>query len=278
MAKEIERKFLIKEDYAIPSFNILKGELIYQTYLCSGTPEIRLREVRNGGKSTYLYTIKEGEGVARDEWETEISKFLYDEILKLHRREEPQISKKRYAMVDGSTIDIYKDSDVRVMEMEFETLEEANAYIVPMYVERELTGLKEWKNSSIARYGLPKENKSPFKQFVVNPITYSEYSHIVTLLDCETNLGTVLRQVRLNTDYKKVLVDLCVKVGIGNYRFGEFSKTGDGLVKVETANYVDKEDVLCVSKVANRILLENINLDNIATLMQSDKEEIRRNV
>ena len=62
MSKEIERKFLLKEDFKISSLLYCKRSVIEDVYLNDNT---RLRN--KDGK--LIITIKKGEGISRDEYE-----------------------------------------------------------------------------------------------------------------------------------------------------------------------------------------------------------------
>lgn len=169
---ETERKFLIKR----PDTAVLKAQggrvmHITQTYLMindGSGEECRVRRIREGEKTTYVFTEKKRiTAVSRYENEYEITKDEYDKLIS--EAEAPrQLTKTRYAFPYGERtveIDVYprriggRGLDGRaVLEVEMES--ESERLILPEFIEieRELTGKKEFSNKSMAK-PLPKGEK-----------------------------------------------------------------------------------------------------------------------
>ena len=84
MAKEIEKKYLIK---SVPSDIQLEGtKEINQTYLATGTEELRVRKIIKKQQETHTMTIKKGSGLTREEKEFEIHVETYNQMLSNENR------------------------------------------------------------------------------------------------------------------------------------------------------------------------------------------------
>lgn len=150
---EIERKFLVKE---CPK-NIDKYECISmeQTYI-SVNPTIRLR--RENEK--FILTVKGSGLISREEFELEITKEQYDNLLL--KRETPFVKKKRYKIpLDNNLVaelDIYFEDLEGLMTVEVEFLTENIAldFIPPKWFGKDVTMDKRYKNTSLSIYGIPK--------------------------------------------------------------------------------------------------------------------------
>ena len=145
---EIERKFLVKE---MPCLDGCEKSEIVQGYI-SLTPETRVRKRDN----KYYLTIK-GEGdVVREETEKEVSEKEGRALFS--RVESKLIEKTRYLVNIGNytaELDIYKShlKGLVVVEVEFETEEEALAFTPPDFLGREVTCDKRYKNKNLATTG-----------------------------------------------------------------------------------------------------------------------------
>ncbi|GCD12917.1 CYTH domain-containing protein [Clostridium tagluense] len=145
---EIERKFLVKE---IPSnLNKYVKEPIAQDYL-SFKPEVRLRT-----RNDKCYLTVKGEGVfEREEYETEIKKETYLDLLK--KSQGKPIQKDRYIipLYDGliAELDLYKNIEwlKETVEVEFKDIESARGFKVPLWFGLEVTGRAEYKNKNLAK-------------------------------------------------------------------------------------------------------------------------------
>lgn len=159
MAKEIERKFLVKQ---IPTEVLQKqnSQYIVQNYLSVGEEEIRVRRVvnkRNDEKKYYM-TIKRGKGISREENELEILEETYNQLRK-NLRTEP-IRKTRFKINVRADIgkmydlDIYEsplleDEGLLTIEVEFENEVQAKEFVPPKWFGKEVTNDKKYKNQNL---------------------------------------------------------------------------------------------------------------------------------
>ncbi|MCL2108881.1 MAG: CYTH domain-containing protein [Oscillospiraceae bacterium] len=157
---EIERKFLLDLDN-LPQ-NLMANGAIYefeQSYI-SHSPEIRIRSVN---QRTYYFVMKtplDETGLSRQEVEFRITKEEYDELFPRHIGK--TIYKTRYQFyVDDFyvAVDVYSgDLDgLAVAEVEFESVEAAEAFQPPEWFGEDVTADKRYKNANLAIDGLPKE-------------------------------------------------------------------------------------------------------------------------
>ncbi|MFC0213698.1 CYTH domain-containing protein [Paenibacillus chartarius] len=157
MSQEIERKYLLglpaAEVLALPGVTVQATEYIYQTYLAyTNEQEIRIRKkVGRQGKERYTHTFKAGQGMAREEIEYEISGEIYEQLLQ--RTGVIPLEKIRTTLTDGSgrsyEIDEYKQVELAVVEVEFASLEEAQAFAPPAWFGRELGAEEEFRNKTL---------------------------------------------------------------------------------------------------------------------------------
>ena len=167
MNLEIERKWLVNIDKIPYDLEKLERISIEQTYI-SFSPEIRVRNINDGEQ--YILTIKSNlssDGLMRDEYEINIAKNEYLNLL--IKREGLTIYKNRYKIVEGNKtfeIDVYQKElqGLVCLEIEFETEEEARAYVKPDWVENEVTNDMKYKNSCLARI----DKKEPVLQNLTN--------------------------------------------------------------------------------------------------------------
>ena len=152
---EIERKFLTKE---IP-FDITKYpyKQISQAYI-SFSPTIRIRQ----SNEDYILTVKGKGHLAREEFELPLSKEDYDRLF-LKTEGTPVIKKRYLVPVAGdltAEVDIYEGELEGLMttEVEFPSLEEAEAFAAPEWFGKDVSEEKAYKNTSLSLYGKPKED------------------------------------------------------------------------------------------------------------------------
>lgn len=159
MAKEIERKFLIKR----PSMSRLMEMdahlvgYILQTYLTSiDNKERRVREYISYSKYYHTYTEKTDiEEMVREENERIIDPMEYSKFLRERDPERISIKKTRYILeYRGHTfeIDLYDfDTEYAIMEVE---LQDVNDPVVLPSFEfiKEVTGDKDFSNYMLAKY------------------------------------------------------------------------------------------------------------------------------
>lgn len=159
MSLEIERKFLLPE---YPERLIGTGELkiasrvaIDQTYLAiDGPQELRVRRIRDldTGEVTYTHTFKDGKGISREEVEVRISQGLYTQMIESVGAI-PLLKERVTADWNGVTveIDLYSQLELTVLEVEFETLEEAETFVAPDWFGRDVSTEREYSNKTVWR-------------------------------------------------------------------------------------------------------------------------------
>lgn len=145
---EIERKYLISklpENISEYPFHIIE-----QAYLCTN-PVVRVRRQ----DEEYILTYK-GDGLlAREEYNLPLNKEAYEHLLT--KADGNVISKKRYLIPlnDHLTIELdefYKPmNDLLLAEVEFPSLEEANAFVPPEWFGEDVTFDTAYHNSTMSR-------------------------------------------------------------------------------------------------------------------------------
>ena len=145
---EIERKFLITN----PLFNYYTYPFhtIEQGYLCT-EPVVR---VRREDDTCYL-TYKSKGLLSREEYNLPLTKESYDHLIS--KADGNIISKKRYFIpIEGTELTIEFDvfegkfEGLMLAEVEFETVEEAEAFTPPEWFGRDVTFSGEYQNSRLA--------------------------------------------------------------------------------------------------------------------------------
>lgn len=151
---EIERKYLTKEiPFALDDF--LCKQMI-QAYV-SFQPTIRIRK----SEEQYFLTVKGKGHVAREEFELEINQQEFECLLK--KTEGNCVRKKRYfiPMENGymAELDLYEGELEGLMttEVEFSTLEDAEAFVAPWWFGKDISLEMGYKNTALALYGKPSE-------------------------------------------------------------------------------------------------------------------------
>ena len=155
---EIERKFLLDLDKVPYDFSKLTKKSIEQGYIIFN-PEIRVRSISG---NEYFMTIKGNTDnpVVREEVELKISRDAYNSLIA--RSDVYKIMKNRYVVNEANNrfeIDVYegKLKGLACLEVEFPSVEAAEKFIVPDWVEKEVTGDSRYRNSSLARNNIPLE-------------------------------------------------------------------------------------------------------------------------
>nr|WP_306812746.1 CYTH domain-containing protein [Paenibacillus soyae] len=154
---EIERKFLL-EHY--PESLIETGELavkseqrIEQTYLAmDDNEELRIRRIEDlaTGDVSYTHTFKRGNGLVREEVEYAISESIYSQVAAAFGFT-PLTKNRVTADWYGRTIeiDIYDQVQLTVLEVEFASLEEANAFAAPSWFGEDISSQKRYSNKTV---------------------------------------------------------------------------------------------------------------------------------
>ena len=154
---EIERKFKLIEFPHLPEVAFLDQ---WQGYLATD-PEVRIRRTENHTESieTYILCIKSVGDLVRHEVETEITREQFEELASM--LDYPLIHKElhAYRLPDGHVLECSRvdDGAFSYAEVEFASVEEANAWTPPEWLGREMTyekGFKMrqyWSDRSLAR-------------------------------------------------------------------------------------------------------------------------------
>lgn len=167
---EIERKWLIDPNNIPYDLNSCKKIKIEQSYI-NFSPVIRIRNIDD---NEYILTIKSKtseEGLVREEYECSLTKDKYDKLLS--KKEGNTISKNRYFVKeeDGLTreIDIFLGDleGLAYLEIEFSNLESAQNFETPNWVIKDVTADPLYKNSFLARFGIPKKQGLKDKDDVI---------------------------------------------------------------------------------------------------------------
>ena len=147
MAKEIERKFLVKRELFKP---IDEGEYIAQGYL-SSTPERTVR-VRIKNHRGYLTIKGKNVGISRSEFEYEIPKSDAEELLELC---EPSIIVKRRYIVEIEDsrweVDVFEGDNAGLIVAEIELESEETEFFKPGWLGEEVSFDPRYYNSNLSK-------------------------------------------------------------------------------------------------------------------------------
>ncbi|MCL4244404.1 MAG: CYTH domain-containing protein [Candidatus Dadabacteria bacterium] len=154
MADEIELKFLVKQ---IPDrLSDHEAHQIKQGYVSLGEDgtEVRLRE--KDGK--FFLTVKSGGNLKRQEAEIRIGKKDFYALWPF--TEGRRVEKLRYDIPCGPHVielDVYsgKLEGLVTAEVEFESAEECSAFAPPLWLGKDITNDKRYKNKNLSRHGIP---------------------------------------------------------------------------------------------------------------------------
>ena len=141
---EIERKFLIKE---LPDLSKYEYVDIQQGYL-NVSPVVRIRKKND----KYIITYKGSGLLAREEIEAELTQVAYEHLLE--KIDGHPITKRRYIIpLDPYTIelDIFSGhmEGLIMAEVEFPSLEEADAFTPPSWFGDDVTEDRRYHNSNM---------------------------------------------------------------------------------------------------------------------------------
>ena len=145
---EIERKFLVAQ---LPdNLDNYKCRYIEQGYL-STKPVVRVRR----DNDDYYLTYKGSGMIAREEYNLPLTKDSYEHLIK--KADGNIITKKRYEIPDGNgytiELDIFEGAfnGTVIAEVEFNTIEEADNYIMPEFFTEDVTNNPEYHNSNMSK-------------------------------------------------------------------------------------------------------------------------------
>lgn len=154
MSFEIERRFLVKK--IPPEFRIMErqGIPVIQGYLVG--ENVRFRRY---GEKCYR-TIKSGHGLRREENEEEITLEEFDVVWP--RTMGTRLTKTRYLLDNGDYVfelDVFHGRlrYLRIIEVEFKSVDEALAFEPPAWFGEEVTNKPEYSNFFLALNGLLKK-------------------------------------------------------------------------------------------------------------------------
>jgi adenylate cyclase len=148
---EIERKFRVAR---LPT-DLGEGISLRQAYVAvEGDVEVR---VRSDG-THHALTVKGGAGLERDEVEVAIDATAFADLWRVAGAR--HLVKTRHRVdLDGLTaeLDLYAGAlaGLAVVEVEFASRHEAEAFDPPDWFGAELTGEAAWSNAALARNGAP---------------------------------------------------------------------------------------------------------------------------
>lgn len=157
MALEIEKKYLLAVEPAVlikeGVLSAHKEQLIEQTYLAiDETQELRVRRIRElgNGEVTYTHTFKNGNGLVREEVEYEITAGIYEQMVNAFGFL-PLTKKRITAVWNGRVveIDIYDQLELSVVEVEFSSVDEANAFQAPDWFGEDISSQKQYSNKTV---------------------------------------------------------------------------------------------------------------------------------
>ena len=154
MAREIERKWLA--DQPPTTQKLGAGTALRQGYVAiDGDVTVR---VRIAPETAWLTIKGGGDGLDRTEVEVELD-LAEAEDLWLQTGER-RLEKTRHRVpVDEYTaeVDVFGEAlaGLCLVEVEFPSVEAAEAFAAPAWFGREVTGRPEWSNASLARHGRP---------------------------------------------------------------------------------------------------------------------------
>jgi CYTH domain-containing protein len=147
MAKEIERKFLLTNDFSFP---FVGSSLIKQGYIFSEKgKQIRIRLY----KDKAILCLKYGSGLVRDEYEYEVP---FKDGIEIYKKCTTTLEKFRNTKVIGKEhydFDTYPNG-IEIVEVEFKSENDMNKWVKPKFIGREITGMKKYSNIILAKENL----------------------------------------------------------------------------------------------------------------------------
>lgn len=148
---EIERKYLVRR---LPDdLSKYEAKKIAQGYLCTD-PVVRIRR----SNDNYYMTYK-GDGLmVREEYNLPLTREAYEHLLP--KIDGLLIAKTRYLipLTDQLTaeLDVFEGvlSALTLVEVEFDSVEEANAFVPPEWFGEDVTESGKYHNSYLSQHGL----------------------------------------------------------------------------------------------------------------------------
>ena len=148
---EIERKYLIEKEQLPENLSDYPFHRIEQGYLCT-SPVVRIRRQDN----EYFLTYKSKGLMAREEYNLPLNKKSYEHLLE--KADGNIISKIRYLIPinDGkltAELDVFKGkfAGMLLVEVEFSSVEQADAFQKPDWFGEDVTYSKIYHNSYLSQ-------------------------------------------------------------------------------------------------------------------------------
>ena len=145
---EIEKKYLLKE---VPELEKFEHHKIEQAYLCTG-PVVRVRRE----DETYYMTYKGSGMMSREEYNLPLTKESYEHLKA--KADGNVISKTRYLIPLEETglvaeVDVFEKpfAPLVMAEVEFESEEQANAFVEPAWFGEDVTFDGRYHNSYMSK-------------------------------------------------------------------------------------------------------------------------------
>ena len=149
---EIERKYLLHT--LPPEAARAPSVLIDQGYVPGELIRERVRRIRDGSAERYMRTLKLGTGVARQEFEEETSRPIFEALWVA--TDGRRLQKRRYFVADGELtweVDQFTDRDLVLAELEIPAVD--HRIVMPPWlaphVVREVTDEPAYRNARLAR-------------------------------------------------------------------------------------------------------------------------------
>ncbi|MFD2670016.1 CYTH domain-containing protein [Marinicrinis sediminis] len=158
MSLEIERKYRLTqyphEWIENGTLQVLKRQYMEQTYLAhTRDQEVRIRKISDLNHSEqceYTHTIKQGFGMTREEFELKLLPEIYEQLLASLGKIPLQKTRTTLAWETYKLeIDEYHQYDMQVVEVEFDSVEQAEQFQPPPWFGNEVGVEEEYRNKTM---------------------------------------------------------------------------------------------------------------------------------
>lgn len=150
MAKEIERKFIVKGNSW--KKDVIKEKSLEQGYIFSS--ENKSLRIRIANNKAFLTIKGKTEGISRDEFEYEIPKTDAQSLLKKYCDNNPILKKRYYLMIEGNewTIDEFFGQNKGLVLAEIELESENQEINLPEWIEKEVSYDNRYFNTHLSKH------------------------------------------------------------------------------------------------------------------------------
>ncbi|MCU6710252.1 CYTH domain-containing protein [Paenibacillus sp. J5C_2022] len=157
MGMEIEKKYLLPQQSLDKldsgELALVSEQRIEQTYIAiDEQQELRVRRITDmaAGEVSYTHTFKRGNGLVREEVEYDISEGIYEQVMNAFGYT-PLTKNRLTAQWNGRTveIDMYDQIQLAVLEVEFASVEEAEAFVAPEWFGEDISSQKQYSNKTV---------------------------------------------------------------------------------------------------------------------------------